>query len=91
MNERTVQTLQDLMFAVAPESYVEELEAVRKEQKAIHSAGDDGMKAEAADLIAENAVDMQSYLADWRLKSKQRHPDTALSDEALAQILIDAL
>ncbi len=84
MNERTVQTLHHLMFEVDPESYAEELEAVRKEQKAIHAAGDDEMKAEVADLLAESAVDMQSYLADWHIKSKKRHPDTALSDDDLA-------
>jgi transaldolase len=84
MNERTIQTLQYLMFEVEPHDYTEELEAVRREQKAIHAAGDDAMKAEAADLIAENAVDMQSYLADWHLKSMKRHPDTALSDADLA-------
>ena len=83
MNERTINTLQYLMFEVEPHDYAEELEAVRKEQKAIHAAGDDVLKAEAADLLAENAVDMQSYLADWHLKSKQRHPDTALSDADL--------
>jgi len=83
MNERTTQALHHLMFEVEPHDYPEELEAVRKEQTAIHAAGDDALKAEAADLIAENAVDMQSHLADWHLKSRQRHPDTALSDEDL--------
>ena len=34
MNERTIQTLQCLMFEVEPHDYAEELEAVRKEQKA---------------------------------------------------------
>lgn len=84
MNERTIRTLQYLMFEVKPEAYSEELEAVRREQKAIYRAGNGDMQAEAADLIAENAVDMESYLADWNLKSHTRHPKTALSNEALA-------
>ncbi len=84
MNERTVNTLQYLMFDVEPHDYSDELEAVRKEQKAVHAGGDDCLKAEAADLIAENAVDMQSYLADWHLTSTERHPDTALTCDDLA-------
>jgi len=84
VTERTIATLQRLMFGVEPHDYYEELRAVRQEQRAIHTAGDDAMKAEAAALIAENAVDMQSYLPDWRLTSTKRHPDTALPDVDLA-------
>ena len=84
MNERTIRTLQSLMFEVEPQDYAEELEAVRKEQKALYAAGDEALQAEAAGLLAENAVDMQSYLADWHLKSTRRHPGTALSDAHLA-------
>jgi transaldolase len=83
MNDRTIRTLQYLMFEVEPHDYPEELEAVRREQKALYAAGDDALKAEAADVLAENAVDMQSYLADWHLTSKPRHPDTALSADDL--------
>jgi transaldolase len=83
MNERTINTLQYLMFGVEPHDYAEELDAVRRESTALHRGGDEALKAEAADLLAENAVDMQSYLADWHLKSRRRHPDTALTDDDL--------
>ncbi|MGQ9732128.1 MAG: transaldolase family protein [Candidatus Zipacnadales bacterium] len=87
MNQRTVETLQRLMFQVRPQDYAEELEAVRKEQQVLYRSGGEEMKAEAADLLAENAVDMQSYLADWNLKSQRRHPGTALTDvDLLAEV-----
>ena len=87
MNERVIRTLHDLMFAVEPPDYAEELAALRRECRALHQGGDAALKADAADLLAGNAVDMQSYLADYHLKSKAGHPDTALTEaDLLAEV-----
>jgi len=83
VNERTIRALQDLMFAVEPPDYRDELAVIRREAKALHRSGDGTLRAEAADLLAENTVDMQSCLADYHLKSQRRHPDTHLTEEAL--------
>ena len=86
MTDRGLRTLQQLIFRTEPQDLAAELAAFRAEQKAIYNgATDEALKAEAVELIAENAVDLQSVLTEWHLKCAMRHGDRALCDGALAE------
>jgi transaldolase len=85
MTDRTLRILQRLVFNTEPQFLAEELKALRAEQKAVYQAACcDKVKAEAAELLAENAIDLCSVLADWHLKDTCRHGELALSDDQLA-------
>ncbi len=85
MTDRGLKTLETFMFATAPQDLSENLAGWRDELRAQYvGAASDHLRDEAAELLAENAVDLQSVLVDWNLKSKCRHGDQALTDEQLA-------
>lgn len=84
MTDRTLRVLQRLIFYTEPQFLREELEALRAEQKAVYEAATDAeTRHEAAELLAESAVDLRSVLADWHLKDACRHGEVALDDAAL--------
>lgn len=85
MNDRSIRLLQRLIFYTDPSDLATELQALRAEQKAYAlSVTDEKEKQEVCELLAENAIDLRSVLADWHLKDRCRHGDLALTDEALA-------
>lgn len=84
MTERGLKTLENLIFRTVPQSFACELASWRDELRALYTgAVCDGLRSEVAELLAENAIDMKSVLADWNLKSTERHGDAALTDDAL--------
>jgi len=86
MTDRGLRVLQRLVFHTEPSDLAGELQAFRAEQKAVAvSSPCPNAKQEALELLAENAIDLCSVLADWHLKCACRHGDLALCDGALAQ------
>jgi len=86
MTDRGLRVLQRLVFYTEPSDLAGELQAFRAEQKAVAvSSPCPDAKQEALELLAENAIDLCSVLADWHLKCQCRHGDLALCDGALAQ------
>lgn len=85
MTDRGIRILQRLAFYTDPTDLAGELEALRKEQKAVAmTACCDTVKAEAIELLAESAIDLNSVLMDWHIKDCARHGDLVLCDEGLA-------
>jgi transaldolase len=95
MTDRGIRVLQRLAFYTEPQDLAGELAALRDEQSALYrSSSDNCVKAEAAELLAEAAVDLCSVLPDWHLKDTERHGDLALTDEQLkaeAETLLTAV
>jgi len=86
MTELGLKTLENFMFRTLPQDLSDELTGWREELRAQYAgAASDELRDEAAELLTENAVDLQSVLADWNLKNQSRHSDQALSDEQLAE------
>ena len=86
MTERGCRTLENLMFKTAPQDLSNELESWRAELRAQYAgAASDELRNEAAELLAENAIDLRSVLTEWNLKSKARHGEVALADEQLTE------
>jgi transaldolase len=84
MTERGLRTLENLMFKTAPQDLANELASWRAELRAQYAgAASDELRNSAAELLAENAIDLQSVLTEWNLKSKSRHGDVALTEEQL--------
>lgn len=69
MAQSDLDVLADLMFRTDPGEYHDSVAELRR--------------SGADELIAENAADMGSVLADWSLTSKKRHGEDALSAEML--------
>ncbi len=87
MTDRGLKVLEKFMFDTDPASLASELESWREELRAIYAgAVNDEMRNEAAELLAENTIDLQSVLADWYLKNADLHGDTALTDDELAAL-----
>lgn len=85
MTDRGIRILQRLAFYTDPTDLPGELEALRAEQKAVAmTACCDCVKAEAIELLAESAIDLNSVLMDWHVKDCARHGDLVLCDEGLA-------
>lgn len=83
MTDRGIRILQRLAFYTEPSDLAGELAALRAEQKA-YGQSSDTARAEAAELLSESAIDLNSVLMDWHLKDGERHGDLALCDECLA-------
>ncbi len=86
MTEEGVQILQDLVFKTAPQQLTVRLDGWRKELAAEYPKASEQRQQEIAELLCENAIDLQSVLADWHLKDNVIvAPSEPLSDEALAE------
>lgn len=86
MTDRGLKALENLMFRTAPQDLSEELAGWREELRAQYAgAADDELRGEAAALLAENAIDLQSVLTEWNLKDAYRHGELALTDEQLVE------
>ncbi len=85
MKPEMLETLADLIFRTPPEDYLDKVSQWRKELADEYASADEQRQEEIAQLIAENAIDMRSVLADWNLTNKQRHGDKAISVEALEE------
>ena len=86
MTERGLKTLQDFVFKTPPQSLSSELQAWRAELQAQYAgAASDDLRDNAAELLAESAIDLQSVMTEWNLKDSCRHGDQALTDEQLTE------
>ena len=68
MTQETLQTLQELLLSTPRDEFASKLGAWKSDLKAEYGGAGDERKAEIAEAIMENAVDLQSGLADWGLK-----------------------
>ena len=85
MTASSVRLLHQLMFGVPPEEYTSALRELRDDMRVLATSGSADQAVEAASLIAENTVDMASYLADVNLKDSTRFGTRALTDEQLGE------
>jgi len=86
MTTSSIRLLHQLMFDVPPEEYSDALAEVRRDMGGHVIAGGTTAEAvKAAALIAENYVDMDSYLADLNLKDSARFGSRALTDGQLGE------
>ncbi len=90
MTDQDTLILQDLILRTPSSEFAERQPAWRAEMVTEYSFASEERQAEIAELLAENAVDMRSVLADWRLKCWENHPHSAecaiVSDETLAAL-----
>ncbi|MBC7289677.1 MAG: hypothetical protein H5T86_16895, partial [Armatimonadetes bacterium] len=73
----------DLVLRTHPSDFADKQKAFRQEMSEAYARGDAERQSAIAELVAENAIDMGSVLADWNLTNAVRHGSAALSDEAL--------
>ncbi len=90
MTDQDTLALQDLILRTSSSEFAERQPAWRQELVTEYSFASEERQAQIAELLAENAVDMRSVLADWRLKCWENHPHSAecaiVSDETLADL-----
>jgi transaldolase len=68
MTDATLEQLQKFMFATPADRLSTDLNAWRADIKKQFAAGDEATRAEIARAVADNAIDLQSGLADWNFK-----------------------
>ncbi len=95
MTDQDTLLLQDLVLRTPSADFVTRQSAWRTELVGEYGSADEARQAAIAEMLAENAVDMRSVLADWRLKCWEKHPhsDTCavVSDETLAGLAAENL
>jgi len=69
VTEQSIETLQDLIFKTVPEELSQRLDTWRQKLAAEYARASDQRQQEIAELLHENAIDLQSVLADWNLKN----------------------
>jgi transaldolase len=84
MSDQDYELLADLMFRTPPQEFAEREAEFRRSMATAYASASAERQQELAQLVAENAIDMGSVLADWNLTNRQRHGAAALSPEALA-------
>lgn len=88
MTEEGIQALQDLIFKTVPEELSGRLDTWRKGLAAEYPQASEEGQQELAELLCENAIDLQSVLADWHLKNNavvaSSGEDESVTNEALA-------
>ena len=72
MTQQDLQVLQDLIFKTPAQDLSSTLDTWRGELEGEYARADDERQAELAELVCENAIDLQSVLADWNLKKNVR-------------------
>ena len=68
MTDRDLQLLQDLMFKTPPQDLSDTLASWRCELAGEYARASADRQAQIAELLCENALDLHSVLAEWRLK-----------------------
>jgi transaldolase len=88
MTDQSTLLLQDLILRTPSAQFVDHQPAWRAELVTEYGSASAERQGEIAELLAENAIDMRSVLADWRLKCWEKHPHSAacavVSDQTLA-------
>ena len=74
MTEETLQTLQELVLGTPRDEFASKLGAWKSDLRAEYGGASDERQAEIAEAIEENAVDLQSGLADWKLQCSRFCP-----------------
>ncbi|HEY3396711.1 MAG TPA: transaldolase family protein [Armatimonadota bacterium] len=74
MNDAAVEILQDLILRTPSADFAARQQSWREELAAEYPAAAAERQDEIAELLAENAIDLRSVLADWRLKCWKNHP-----------------
>jgi len=68
MRDEDVEVLQDLVFRTASQDLSSTLDSWREELSSDYSKASEDRQDEIAQMVCENAIDLQSVLADWGLK-----------------------
>jgi transaldolase len=88
MTDRYSLVVQDMILRTPSAEFVERQADWRVDLAAEHKGAFPERQGEIAEMLAENAMDMRSVLADWRLRCWQKHPHAAscgvVSEAALA-------
>ncbi len=68
MRDEDIEVLQDLVFRTAPQDLSSTLNSWREELNSEYAGASEDRQGEIAQIVCENAIDLQSVLADWGLK-----------------------
>ncbi len=95
MTEQDTLILQDLILSTPSAEFTTRQPVWRQELVTEYASASEERQGEIAEMLAENALDMRSVLADWRLKCWEKHPHSAsravVGDEALAGMAAENL
>ena len=88
MTEQDVLQVQDLVLRTPAGEIEQKQSAWRAALAAEYPGANERRQALIAELLAENAVDLRSVLADWRLKCHREHApgETCVADASLAEL-----
>ncbi len=81
-NEQTA-ILQDLIFHTVPGDLGEKLDEFRADMRQAYASASGAAKADAAEAIAESAIDLRSVLPLWNLQNADRHGASVVTDGQL--------
>lgn len=87
MTDQDVLQLNDLILRTPSAEFQTRAEAWREELAGEYPGASEERQGVIAELLAENAIDLQSVLPDWRLKCWENHPHS----ESCAVVSSDAL
>jgi len=83
MRDEDIELLQNLVFRTAPQDLSNTLDSWREELNDEYAKASENRQDEIAQMVYENAIDLQSVLADWWLKKN------ALVDSGAVEKLTD--